>query len=448
MSIQADSWIMKEVELVVAGGGPAGVAAAETAARKGLSVLLIEKEGFLGGQAVGGLSATICGLYLTNEKWTHENGPVQIVYGFAERFRQKMIEKGGLTQPQLYGNTYVDAHEPFVWKCVAEEMLRDAGAEILYHSIVCDAKCEEGNISQVTILTAEGYYTIKAKYFIDATGDAALTAAAGGAFRYGIEGTVQNPSFIFKLCNVDEEKFWRYFGENTICHDAFSDKIREAESVFHVSLPRKKIWTFHCVHPGEIYVNATSVSKPDGSSINCIHAEEITYAETMGRKQALDYARMFQAFIPGCENAYIGEHASHIGVRQTRSVVCKERLTNSDVEQCVKRPDGIAKSSWPIELHRGEAPILVWLTNNYYEIPYDAMVPKNFKNLLVAGRCIDAEHQALASSRVTAQCFAMGHAAGIAAKIAIEKEIGFDFIDGVELRQALNQDGACLDKGN
>ena len=253
--------LLAEADVVVIGGGPAGVATAETAARFGLRVLLVEKNGFLGGQAVGGLSATICGLYLTNEDWQVKKGPRQIVYGFAERFRCEMKKYGGLTKPQLYGNTYVDAHEPFIWKIVAENMLCAVGVKIMYHTVICDAVMENKKLTEVYVLTANGYGRICAKNYIDASGDAVLVAASGGMFRFGNDGIVQNPSFIFKLANVNEKKFWDYYGENTICHKDFSDRILAAESFYKVSLPRKKIWIFRTINSGEIYINATSVSE-------------------------------------------------------------------------------------------------------------------------------------------------------------------------------------------
>lgn len=438
--------LLAQADVIVVGGGPAGVAAAEAAGREGRSVILLEKQGFLGGQAVGGLSATICGLYLTNENWKRENGPRQLVFGFAERFRQVLRTHNGLREAQLYGNTYVDAHEPFAWKCAAEELLLQAGVTILYHTALCGARTEQGEIQELMVLTGRGFYRVRASRYIDASGDGVLTAAAGGSFRFGQNGIVQNPSLIFKLSNVDGQRFWDYYGENTICHDDFSQKISQAEQEQKSFLPRKKIWAFHCVDPNEVYINATSVPAADGGSLNCVDPQAITFAEIHGRKQAEDYIRFLRAYIPGCEQAHMGEHGAHIGVRQTRSACCLTTLRDSDVENCRKFSDGIARSAWPIELHRGAAPKLFWMMNDYYEIPYGVMVPVGFHNLLVAGRCIDAEHQALASSRVTAQCFSMGEAAGLAAVLSLQMERGFDKVRGDEVRQALNRAGARLDE--
>ncbi len=436
--------LIGQYDVVVVGGGPAGVAAAETTARKGLKTLLVEKNGFLGGQAVGGLSGTICGLYLTNEEWTCKNGPKQIVFGFAEKLRKRLLKNGGLSEPQLYGNTYVEAHDPFVWKYSAEELLMEAGAEILYHTVVTDVKVEKRNIKEIVVNTADGYGLVQADYFIDTSGDAVLVANSGGEFRMGQNGVVQNPSLIFMINGVDDERFWNYFGENTICSDDFSEKIREAEKKFGVSLPRKKIWIFKCPNKGQLYINATSVSKKDGNCLNCIDAEEKTFAEINSRKQALAYFRLLKEYIPGCENSYITVTGSEVGVRQTRSIVAKKTLLNKDVENCIKSDEGIAKSSWPIELHRGEKPKLYWLQDDYYEIPFGTMVPDCLDNVLVAGRCIDAEHEALASSRVTAQCFSEGHAAGIAVVLSKNSGIKVYDIEGKDVRKALNNDGARL----
>ena len=133
------------------------------------------------------------------------------------------------------------------------------------------------------------------------------------------------------------------------------------------------------------------------------------------------------------------------GIRQSRSIAGVDRLTNEDVVNRRKRSDGVVRSPWPIELHSGEKPKLEWLDDDYYEVPYNALVPEKGENLVVAGRCISAEHEALASCRVTAQCFGYGHAAGIAAVEAIASGTALRDLKGSRIRELLNLDGARLD---
>ena len=133
------------------------------------------------------------------------------------------------------------------------------------------------------------------------------------------------------------------------------------------------------------------------------------------------------------------------GIRQSRSVLGRDRLLNADVLDRRKRSDGVVRSPWPIELHAGEKPKLEWLLDDYYEVPFGALVPQRGNNLLVAGRCLSAEHEALASARVIAQCFGYGHAAGLTAVEAIRSGRQPSHLSGEEVRQLLNSDGARLD---
>ena len=158
-----------------------------------------------------------------------------------------------------------------------------------------------------------------------------------------------------------------------------------------------------------------------------------------------EYAEFFKDYIPGCEESFVNDLSCEVGVRQTRSIVGMERLTNQDVAEARKRPDGIARCPWPIELHNGEAPYMYWLIHDYYEIPYGALVPETGEGILAAGRNLCAEHQALASCRVTAQCFGYGQAAGIAADMAVREQKRFRDIRGEDVRAALNAEGARLD---
>ena len=168
--------VLAEVDVLVAGGGAAGVAAAETAARQGNKVLLIEKYGFLGGAAVAGLSGTICGLYLasdTNKK------PEQIVYGFTDKFCAEMKRHNGLTEPQKYGKTWTVTHDPLVWRETAENLLEAAGASILYHTSISGVIKEDDVFKGVILDTKAGKAAVHAKVLIDATGDADLIYRAG-----------------------------------------------------------------------------------------------------------------------------------------------------------------------------------------------------------------------------------------------------------------------------
>ncbi|HEY3371620.1 MAG TPA: FAD-dependent oxidoreductase, partial [Prolixibacteraceae bacterium] len=181
--------ILTAVDVLVVGGGAAGVAAAETAARLGNNVLLIEKYGFLGGAAVAGLSGTLCGLYLASDM---NRVPQKIVYGFADKFCQELSKKNGLTQPQKYGKTWVVTHDPLVWREVAENLLEDAGANILYHINMIGVIKDEEEFKGIIVDTKSGIAAIHATMLIDATGDADLIYRAGLDYVMGDDGHIQN----------------------------------------------------------------------------------------------------------------------------------------------------------------------------------------------------------------------------------------------------------------
>ena len=198
--------------------------------------------------------------------------------------------------------------------------------------------------------------------------------------------------------------------------------------------------------PGELLCNATRIVGRDGRELNPINVADITEAEIEGRRQVREYARFFRDRLAGCEQAFVNDTGVQVGVRQTRQVDGVTTLANEDVVTGVKRADGIARSPWPIELHSGEKPRLSWLFQDHYEVPYGCFVPQRGESLLVAGRCLSAQHEAMASARVTAQCFGYGHAIGHAAAIALRDGVAPRAIRGEDLREVLNRDGARLDE--
>jgi hypothetical protein len=250
---------------------------------------------------------------------------------------------------------------------------------------------------------------------------------------------------IFRLGGVDVPRFLKEWGDDTISPAKVTEMIEQACANDYADLPRKKIWVFDTPRPNELLVNATRLVGKDGRELNVTLPQDHTEAETLGRRQARSYAGFLKKYVAGCENSFISDTGVEVGVRQTRTIMGVECLTNQDVSAHRKHKAGIAKCPWPIELHSGDKPKLEWLLDDYYEIPFGALVPVKGENIIVAGRCLAAEHEALASARVTAQCFQYGQAAAIAADLAIKSKTLIRNLQGAEIRSLLNLDGAKMD---
>lgn len=433
-----------ESDVLVVGGGAAGVAAAVTAARQGARVTVLERYGFCGGGAVAGLSGTVCGMYAATDD--RAAPPLQMVHGFLDDFVAAMERRGGLTDPVRYGKTFTRVHDPHVWREAADALLAEAGVQVVYHTTVVGALVEGGEkVDGVAAYTKEGPATVRAKVTVDASGDADVVAMAGLPSFVGQDGHVQNPTMIFRLLGVDTERFLAAYGEDTIMGEDVSALIREKSAGNEYSLPRAKIWLFTTTRPGELLCNCTRVIGADGRELNPLFARDFTEAEIEGRRQVREYARFFRDNLAGCERSFLNDTGVQVGVRQTRQAKGVSLLRNADILRGAKFRDGIARSPWPIELHAGAKPRVEWLLDDVYEIPYGCFVPERGEALLTAGRCLSAEHEAVASARVTAQCFSYGHAVGHAAAIAALDGVAPRAIAGADLRERLNRDGARLD---
>lgn len=432
--------VLADVDVLVVGGGAAGVAAATVAAESGRSVVLIEKYGFCGGAAVAGLSGTLCGLYLATDR---DARPEQVVFGFTERFRSALASRHGLTEPQKYGKTWTSAHDPLVWRETADSLLGHAGVRVLLHTAVTGVLMDGDVHLGVVVESNAGRAVIRAARTIDASGDAAVVARAGHGYTFGDDGVIQNPTMFFRIGNVDMDRYLDYYGTDTICPPKVTEAIMAARSAGE-ELPRQKIWIFRTTRPGELMVNATRLTARDGRMLNVIDPEDFTEAEISGRRQVRAYARFLARYVPGCEDSYVVDTGVEAGIRQTRTVTGCETLRNDDVLAGRKRPDGICRVPWPIELHSGDRPRLHWLLDDYYEVPYGTLVPATGENVIVAGRCLSAEHEALASARVTAQCFEYGHAAAVAAVLSLDHDIRFRDIKGEAVRAVMAANGSAL----
>jgi glycine/D-amino acid oxidase-like deaminating enzyme len=430
-------------DVVVVGAGAAGVAAATTLARKGHNILVIERYGFCGGGAVAGMSGTICGLYLSSDR--NANRPEQVVFGFAEEFRNRLHSRGGLTEPQRYGKTWTVTHDPLMWREAADDLLTDAGAKILFHSRVVGVLRDGEAVRGVIVDTKSGMARIEARVVIDASGDADVVHRADWATTKGQDGIIQNPTMIFRLGGVDVARFLDYWGPDTISPEPIIQALIDAGISGNYELPRKKIWIFPTSRRDELLVNATRILAADGRDLDVTDPIDHSEAEIQARRQVREYARFLKDKVPGCESSFVNDTGVEVGIRQTRSIIGATRLRNSDVIDRRKTRDGVVRCPWPIELHAGDKPRVEWLLDDYYEIPYGTLVPEVGENVIVAGRCLSAEHEALASARVTAQCFGYGHAAAVAADIVIRDQVRFRDLRGADIRAVLNSEGSALD---
>ncbi len=425
--------ILGTFDIIVLGGGPAGIAAATTAAEAGHKTLLIERLGFCGGAAVSGMSGTICGLYNSVDD-PQAAQPQQLIFGFAERMRSALDLQGGLTAPQIYGKTWVATHDCATYKKVATDLLLNAGVQILYHSEMIDVLVQNNVIDGLVLHTKSGFTKVLGGRFIDCSGDADIIFRAGLSTTKGNNGVIQNPSMMFKIGNVDIARYLKYWGDDTISPSKVVKKLEEREELI-----RKKVWLFPTVNPGEVLVNGTKITGFDGRALDVTDPLDHSEAEQFSIYQAKAFFNFLKEEIPGCENAYFIDYAQEVGVRQTRSISGVKRLTNEDVVNGKKLKDTIARSSWPIELHYGSKPKTEWLIDDYYDVPFGALVPSSGQNVIVAGRCLSAEHEALASCRVTAQCFEYGRAAAMATDLSLKFDLNYQDIDGMEIASLMNE---------
>jgi hypothetical protein len=428
------------VDVCVIGAGSAGSAAAIAAARAGASVLLVDRLPFLGGTSTAVLD-TFYGFYTPGSKARKVVGGIGDDVVGALRGLGPVIER-----PNTYGAgtgvTYLAEHLKVVW----EDLVTGSGARVLLHALLQAVEVDDGRVSSVLIATRAGLGWVDAAVFVDASGDADLCAFAG--FGYETAGELdpaQTLTTTFRMANVDLEQ------RRTISKASFHTLMAEAAESGEYDLPRREGSDHVTPVDG---VTATIMTRldsyrrdADGRIVNATDPWFLTEAEMAGRRQALEYVRFLRDRVPGYERASLIALGTQIGVRETRRVYGDARLTRDDVLAARAFDDGIGLCGAPIEDHHGGADT-VWQylpDGAAVGIPYRTLVVRDASNVLVAGRCFSATHDAHASVRSMAQCMAMGQAAGTAAARAVALGCDPRDIDIVALRARLRADGAILE---
>jgi len=447
---------MDRYDVLVAGGGVAGIAAACSAARSGAKTLLIERYGFLGGMATAGLVNPFMNYFTSTGK--------QLVGGFFDEICERMREQGGMLDR---------AFDPEAMKFAAQEMVLESGCDLMLHSMIVGARMDGRTAVGVEVVTKSGMETVDAACLVDATGDADLAAMTGADYEEGdpdtgftqamttmfiVGGVDIKRSLLYAVDNPEQMRFPKPQSEDAVERmlqgvvsiAGFFKEVENARLAGEFSLPQDMIFFISLPTPGQVVVNTTHVGGLSGTE-----HKELTRAEVEGRRQVISLMRFMRKYIPGFENSYLVQTAAQIGVRETRRIVGDYIFGKDDVIHGVKFPDVVLRSAYPVDVHssvgkgysKDEADDGVPgipPPGDWYEVPYRCLLPKHVDNLLVAGRCISATHEGQGALRIMPNCFALGQAAGTAAALSAANGVTPRKLDRGLLRRKLLEGGAVI----
>jgi hypothetical protein len=426
-------------DVVVVGSGSAGSTAAIAAARNGARTLLVEKLPFLGGVSTAVLD-TFYGFYTPGTR------AAKVVGGLADEVVAGLRRLGPvLERPNTYGAgtgvTYLAEHLKVVW----ESLVTGAGASVLLHAFVQDAEVAGDRVGRLLVATKAGLARVEAAVVVDASGDADVCHFAGLGYELAGElEPAQTLTTTFRLVNVDPAR------RRTIGRDELHRRMREAAEGGDYDLPRRDGSDHVTPVDGMTATVMTRLdpTRRDGGRVrNATDPVLLTEAEMAGRRQALEYVRFLVDRVPGYEHARLAALSTQVGVRETRRVHGDARLVADDVLSARQFDDQIGLCGAPIEDHRpGTGTTWRYLPDGQVVgIPFGTLVARDAANVLVAGRCFSASHDAHASVRSMAQCMAMGQAAGTAAALAATGRVEVRDLPFPRLRSALRDAGAVLD---
>ena len=428
MIYQKELPVRLEADVVVAGGGASGVAAAVAAARMGKSVLLAEAGGALGGVGTSGLVPAFA---------PFDDGVNVLCGGIGMEIRRQV-------SVHVPTNTYwtpIDAEE---LKRTYDKVTTDAGVKVLFFTTVCDVLAADGHIEGVVLTSKTGLYAVKAKVFVDCTGDGTLNALGGGAFEIGNEeGKTMPPTLCSQWAGVDRDAYW----SNNIpaqLEKAIGDGV----------------FTYADRHLSGMFIREGGVAGGNIGHIfdnDPLDEESLTKAMMWGRASMLEYMRFYREYIRGCENVRLVGTGAMLGIRESRRTVCDYMLSVSDYIARADFADEIGRYCYPVDIHimntktdemerfRQEYENMRYEKGESYGIPYRSLTAASWDNLLTAGRCMGTDRQMEASIRVMPGCFITGEAAGTAAALAADtRQADVRGVDVALLQRTLAGNGAYV----
>ena len=451
--------LKKEYDVVVVGGGPGGLPAAISAARHGAKVLLVEKNGYLGGNLTIGLPLL---------GYLDKDGN-RIIQGIAQEFVDELAKKNAATKhywcPMHNSVTMID-HE--IFKIVAFEKCREAGVDILLHTEIIDTDMENGKLLSVTLF-GKGYRIfVKAKIFIDATGDGDVGYLSGARFSKGQKdtGVLQPPTLMCTLGGVDTDKTIRFVEEHpeqmelspTVeVYPGFDASYFRSNPNHHVMVGLRKLFLqlkqdgilpinrdtmiyIQSIIPGQVHINCTRHLGIDGSDVF-----DLTRAEIEGHLQNYALVDVLRKYVPGFENCYITQIYPFIGVRESRCFEGIRTLTEQDLVTGSIPNDSVGLGGYIIDIHEGSGNSTIVKKVRPYGLPYGMTCSRNISNLMFSGRCASMDAVAMSSARVMPTLMVMAQGAGTGAAMAVKAGINPGEVDVQALRELLRKDGVQLE---